>query len=1083
MPAGRGGWGACSRVGRRLRAVAAAWLCCAALLPGLAAADSGPVELVPGRGIERKLDENATLLYTFALPEGTAADLQFTQDAGFIDLELHSAAASFGLRTEAGMQGHIEATLLAATARAWTVTVIARKGLGPAAFGLRLSPPRTATEVDAERSAAFARYAEAEQLRRDNYRETVIDQRAADVDERTRQAYAEAEAKYAAADDGCGLRRVRIGLARMDVALGKHAQARAEAEAALLPSCEGDVAERAQAQKTIGMAAAYQGDFTASSEAAERALALYQQTGDRRYQGIVLGNLSEVYMQLGATDRALAAANGALAAAEATGDRRGVVFCRKSIAAIRLARGELAAALEDYRGTLTALAATPYPMIEAETWNDLGVLYSRMADSDEALRAFASARNVWQEMHNRVGEADTLESTAETLLDRGDMAGAMTDLRQALEIATADGLKSAQTRALRGLGEVSLRAGNPAAARRNFTASLRLAQAIGEIADQSYARRALADVDYRQGRLARARRGDEAALVLVRRAADRDGEAATLAQLARDTAAAGDLEAAKRDIDAALAINETQRGQINDPSLRTSYFAAMRAYPDTEIDILMGLARRVPGDGYARAALGAAERARARSLGDMFAERSIALAHGVTPELAAAEREAEERVRMAAIQVARADAAVSRGASGRGDAEADAERRQALVAAVDAASHALDEIRGRVRNANPRYADLLQPAALDLGDVQRRFIARDGAVLEYWLGARESFVWVVTHSSFRVVRLPPRAVIERQAEALAALLSAPVHAPDGGGFAAFGVAQSRESQKIRAAAELLARTLHSTETLRGLPRQLAIVTDGSLARIPFGFLPERPGGAAWSGAHDLSYLPSLTTLNWLRAATPDSAAAAAPPSVAIFAAPLLPATQTVPLPYSRAEAESIAALLPADRRWLALGANASRAAVLAADWHRYAIVHFATHAVVDLERPELSGILLSADGAADPGRDGMLRMNDIYDLDMPVDLVVLSGCDTAAGRTLGAEGVFSLSRAFLYAGARRVIASLWPVEDRATAAFMAEFYRALLVEHIPAPTALRLAQQRLARDNRWSPPYYWAGFVLQGAGN
>jgi CHAT domain-containing protein len=100
-----------------------------------------------------------------------------------------------------------------------------------------------------------------------------------------------------------------------------------------------------------------------------------------------------------------------------------------------------------------------------------------------------------------------------------------------------------------------------------------------------------------------------------------------------------------------------------------------------------------------------------------------------------------------------------------------------------------------------------------------------------------------------------------------------------------------------------------------------------------------------------------------------------------------------------------------------------------------------------------------------------------------VDLVVLSGCDTAAGRTLGAEGVFSLSRAFLYAGARRVIASLWPVEDRATAAFMAEFYRALLVEHIPAPTALRLAQQRLARDNRWSPPYYWAGFVLQGAGN
>jgi CHAT domain-containing protein len=113
----------------------------------------------------------------------------------------------------------------------------------------------------------------------------------------------------------------------------------------------------------------------------------------------------------------------------------------------------------------------------------------------------------------------------------------------------------------------------------------------------------------------------------------------------------------------------------------------------------------------------------------------------------------------------------------------------------------------------------------------------------------------------------------------------------------------------------------------------------------------------------------------------------------------------------------------------------------------------------------------------------MLRMNDIYNLEMPVDLVVLSGCDTAAGRGVGSEGVFSLSRAFFYAGAERVLASLWPVEDRATAAFMPEFYRALLIDHMSPAGALRVAQQRLARDSRWSSPYYWAGFVLQGDWN
>jgi CHAT domain-containing protein len=107
-------------------------------------------------------------------------------------------------------------------------------------------------------------------------------------------------------------------------------------------------------------------------------------------------------------------------------------------------------------------------------------------------------------------------------------------------------------------------------------------------------------------------------------------------------------------------------------------------------------------------------------------------------------------------------------------------------------------------------------------------------------------------------------------------------------------------------------------------------------------------------------------------------------------------------------------------------------------------------------------------------------MNDIYNLDMPVDLVVLSGCETAAGREMDSDGVLSLSRAFLYAGARQVVASLWQVEDRATAAFMREFYRELLVEHMPAATALRIAQQRISRDNRWASPYYWGGFVLQG---
>jgi CHAT domain-containing protein/tetratricopeptide (TPR) repeat protein len=1064
------GWGAGSSC---LRAAWPTMLACAVLMPGFAA-DATPVSLAPGSASEIRLDADAVAEYTVTLPAGTAASVELIQRSGFVDLELRAdTGAALDVRTEAGVGGRIEAPLLSSSSSHWTVIVSARKGRGGATLSLRLSDPHPATQMDASKSAAFERYVEAEQLRRANYRETVVTRRAVDIDERTRAAYAAAESQYAAAGDGCGQRRALIGLSRMEVALGNHARGRITAEAALTPDCRGDTAERAQALKTIGMAAAYQADFAASAAAAEQALALYEQTGDRRYQGIVLGNLSEVYMQLGATDRALAAANGALRAAEATTDGQGIVFSRKSIAAIHLARGELANALQDYRRTLTDLTATPYPMIEGETWNDLGIVYHRMADYQESLKAFATAQVVWERMHNRVGAADTLIDRAQTLLELGDMPRAVSDFRRALEIAQVDGLKSAETRALRGLGTASLAMNRMDAARQYFTKSLGIARATGEITAESYALRGIGDVDFRGGRPIDAQRNDRAALKLARDAGDRDGEAATLAQLARDVSAGGDLEAASKDIDEALAITETQRGQINDPSLRTSYFSSLRAYPDAKIDILMRLDERFPGKGYSRAALAAAERARARALQDRFAERSIELSRSVSPELANAERAAEEHLTTAAFQL------------GRLGPEATADRRRALANAVDASSHALDEARGRVRSANPRYADLVQPAALNVSELQRTQLAGDTAILEYWLGTRQSYLWIVMRDSFRAVRLAPRTSIERLAQDLASLLRAPRRETSSGGFDGLAVSDSRQAQMTGRAAAALAAVI-GADVLRSLPRKIVIVADGDLQELPFGILPTRSDGPDLGTTHDLSYLPSITTLKWLRR---PAGGEQLPASLAVFASPVIeppaaPWRETVqaltPLLYSQVEAEAITGLLPKQRVWLALGADASRANVLAADWRRFTMVHFATHAVVDRRRPELSSIVLSLYDSDGRPQDGSLRMNDIYNLDMPVDLVVLSGCDTAVGRAMDSEGVFSLSRAFFYAGARRVVASLWPVEDRATATFMRDFYEGLLVEHMHAAGALRFAQQRLARDNRWASPYYWGGFVLQG---
>jgi CHAT domain-containing protein len=183
---------------------------------------------------------------------------------------------------------------------------------------------------------------------------------------------------------------------------------------------------------------------------------------------------------------------------------------------------------------------------------------------------------------------------------------------------------------------------------------------------------------------------------------------------------------------------------------------------------------------------------------------------------------------------------------------------------------------------------------------------------------------------------------------------------------------------------------------------------------------------------------------------------------------------------TRQEAKSILALASAGQSMQALDFDASRATAISPDLAQYRIVHFATHGMLNSEHPELSGLVLSLVNRQGKQQNGFLGLEDIYNLNLPADLVVLSACETGLGQEIQGEGLVGLTRAFMYAGAPRVVASLWRVPDRATAELMKQFYSAMLVDGLPPAAALRQAQVNLSRDKRWSAPYYWAGFTLQG---
>jgi CHAT domain-containing protein len=180
------------------------------------------------------------------------------------------------------------------------------------------------------------------------------------------------------------------------------------------------------------------------------------------------------------------------------------------------------------------------------------------------------------------------------------------------------------------------------------------------------------------------------------------------------------------------------------------------------------------------------------------------------------------------------------------------------------------------------------------------------------------------------------------------------------------------------------------------------------------------------------------------------------------------------------EAAEISSVVSRSESFTAIGFQASRAIVMSGKLARYRNVHFATHGVLDLEHPELSGIVLSRFDEKGQPQDGYLRLYEIYNLNLPADLVVLSACQTGSGKQIRGEGLMALTRGFMYAGAARVVATLWKVDDAATADLMALFYKEMFTNGKRPAAALRDAQIHLSKQKRWSSPYYWGGFVLQG---
>ncbi len=846
----------------------------------------------------------------------------------------------------------------------------------------------------------------------------------------------------------------------------------------------GERAEETETRNELCFLEQSSGALPAAFDCYQQVYGLYRDLGDRLGAAMVLNNLGGIHDSLGAPDAALARYEEALVLRREIGDRFGESQTLMNIAVVYRTLGNWQEALRHYdqaRGILTDLGDRSQ---EAAFLNNLGFTYSHLGDPQLALSFLEDALRLRRETGDRRGEVTTLNNLGRAWRSIGDLDKALSYHRHALEIAADLGDRSGKAISRLRLAEVELDRGDAAAALRELEPGL---------ADlEGSSPRGEAQALFLKGRaLALAGKPREALPVLqdvlARRRSLRDGvgEADALQALAMAERSLGLVKEARAHAEAAVVRVEELRTGVVSPDLRAAFLSTQHRAYTLLIDLLMDRHAVAPAGGHDREALAVSERARARSLLDVLYSGGSAQAASVVP-VTLRERRRSLRYRLSA----KAEQLVRRTDDG---------KRHSLERELDTLQAELDGVEAEIRRLDPRYAAILSPRDLGVEEIAR-LLDPGTLLLEYALGEERSYLWAVGQGFFRSYRLPPEKEIAALARQLHGELST-FEAGNGGNGGNGGRGD---------AAEALSRILLGPvwpEAARA--RRLIIVPDAALHILPFVALPVPGAGGRLLDQAEIAYVPSAATLAFqrqrLERRSPASRWAAvladpvftaddprlAGPSAISRQAPARAATKPglpeeatlsalVRLPGTRREAEEIAALAPAGQVWTALSLEANREAVLSGRLRDYRIVHFATHALVNTMNPELSGLMLSQVAAAGELREGFLSLADIYELELHADLAVLSGCQTALGKELRGEGIMGLTRGFLFAGAPRVVASLWPVQDRTTAELMTRFYRALWQKRLPPAAALRDAQQSLRRNPRYRDAYSWAGFVLQG---
>ncbi|MBX9257241.1 tetratricopeptide repeat protein [Desmonostoc muscorum CCALA 125] len=862
-------------------------------------------------------------------------------------------------------------------------------------------------------------------------------------------------------------------------------------------------------QRIISIYKNYIGDNHKALEFVKEALELDKNiTGDIERYAATLNQKGDIHRSQGDYQQALEIYNEALDIARSTKNKNIEARTLSNMASLYELLGDYDLSIKNYKQALQIYRQIPDKPFELMLLPLIGDLYMAKEDYPEAIKYHNQVLSLSREQNNYRFEITGLMGLARIYELQKDFPNALKNAETILSLSEKRGNKYSKAGALSLIGIINRTKGDYKQALTNHQKTLSQYRQLGvrRLEAQTLNNISLTYGLSKQYQQAIDTLNEE--LELRRELKDSTGEADALYLIAINQRNLGKLEAALSNIQTTINIVENIRGNVQSDELRTSYFATVQNYYKFYIDLLMQLHEKDPTkvcefniqnlkikDRCDAVALHISERYRARSLVELLEQARVNIREGINPQLLIEESRLRSQID---VQEKRRLELASKE-----ETKAQADR---LNKEIENLLSQYRDLQTKITTSNPKYKALKYPTPLTFNQIQQQ-LDKDTILLQYSLGKERSYLWLVTPDSLQSYELAKGEEIETVANNLRTLLGAK------------RMSGMPIEPTIEATSKLSQLILKPVAQQLGQKR-LVIVADGTLQYIPFAALTDPNKLATDSDYqplmvnHEIVNLPSASTIAIQRQELEGRKPAAK--TLAILANPVfskegltelanktpsdlehsleeselkratrdLNLNDLIPLPNTQEEANGIIALVSKEEERLsAFGTDANYAWVTSPKLSNYRYLHFATHGFLNSTNPELSGIVLSlVDKKGNPQKKGFLRLNELFNLKLPAELVVLSACRTGLGKEVKGEGLIGLTRGLMYAGAGRVTVSLWGVNDEATSVLMQEFYTQMLKDKDgKSPVAaLRAAQKKIWEKDQWRDPHYWSAFTIQG---